>query len=323
MVAADCRGSAQWPDLGLAVRQLAPVANKPVLFHHLESLASAGIRQAAVVTDHTTRAGIRDAVGDGAKWGLEVCYLDGASATNVLASPEVAAFADAEPVVVQHGDVLLRERISALCARFADDGLDALVLQLDHPSVARHTAPTGYVVGSDAQRALAAAGGTVGLDKALARLRVDGARVEVREVVACLPCRGSTDALLEANRQMLEEIVPEHRGERVFNSELQGRVALHPSAEVRDSLIRGPVAIGPRASISNAYIGPYTSIGADVTIESAEVEHSIVLEGAQIRFLGVRLEGSLVGPGARITRAFRVPRALRLSVGGGAEIAMD
>jgi glucose-1-phosphate thymidylyltransferase len=100
-------------------------------------------------------------------------------------------------------------------------------------------------------------------------------------------------------------------------------VSLHPSAEVRDSLIRGPVAIGPRASISKAYIGPYTSIGADVTIEAVEVEHSILLDGAEIRFLGARLEGSLVGPGARITRDFRVPRAIRLSVGGGAEITMD
>ena len=36
---------------------------------------------------------------------------------------------------------------------------------------------------------------------------------------------------------------------------------------------------GPGRSISDAYIGPYTAIGDDVTIDRAELEHSIVLAG--------------------------------------------
>ena len=78
----------------------------------------------------------------------------------------------------------------------------------------------------------------------------------------------------------------------------------------------------PDAEISDAYIGPYSSIGAKVVIENAEVEHSIILPGASIKHLGGRLEASVVGPGARIFRDFRLPRALRLNVGEGAEIAL-
>ena len=104
----------------------------------------------------------------------------------------------------------------------------------------------------------------------------------------------------------------DQRGERVFDSEIQGRVSLDPSAEVHDSLIRGPVAIGPRARITNAYIGPYTSIGADVQIDCVEIEHSIVLDRAQLRSIGTRIEGSLIGPDARVTRDFRMPQAIRL-----------
>jgi glucose-1-phosphate thymidylyltransferase len=122
---------------------------------------------------------------------------------------------------------------------------------------------------------------------------------------------------------MLEAMAADQRGERVFGSEIQGRVALDPSAEVHDSLIRGPVAIGPRACIANAYIGPYTSIGADVQIDCVEIEHSIVLDRAQLRFVGPRIEGSLVGPDAHITRDFRIPQAIRLSVGAGAEVAIS
>jgi glucose-1-phosphate thymidylyltransferase len=74
--------------------------------------------------------------------------------------------------------------------------------------------------------------------------------------------------------------------------------------------------------ISDAYIGPYTSIGSGVVIENAEVEHSIILPGASIRHLGGRLEASIVGVDARIFRDFRLPRALRLNVGEGAEVAL-
>ena len=115
----------------------------------------------------------------------------------------------------------------------------------------------------------------------------------------------------------------DQRGERVFDSEIQGRVSLDPSAEIHDSVIRGPVAIGPRARITNAYIGPYTSIGAGVRIDCVEIEHSIVLDRARLRFIGTRIEGSVIGPDARVTRDFRIPAAIRLSVGAGAEVAIS
>jgi glucose-1-phosphate thymidylyltransferase len=330
VVATDCRGSELWPSLGLSSRHLAPVANKPVLFHHLDSLSRAGIRETAIVTDRTTSAGIREAVGGGSSWNLDVRYVDGVATRTILSSVAVARFVGSDPVVVQHGDVLLREKLSTLHAQFADDELDALVMHAGNWSPGkRNGAPSidCYLIGPgmySALRAQVARRRSAGFGAALSGLRVTGARIQECDVEACLPCRGGTAALLEANRKVLEEMVGVRSGaERVFDSEIQGRVSLHPSAEVRDSLIRGPVAIGPRASITKAYIGPYTSIGADVTIESVEVEHSIVLEGAQISFLGARLEDSIVGPRASITRAFRVPRALRLSVGGGAEIVMD
>jgi glucose-1-phosphate thymidylyltransferase len=97
---------------------------------------------------------------------------------------------------------------------------------------------------------------------------------------------------------------------------------IDPSARLRATTVRGPAIIGPGVEISDAYIGPYSSIGRDVVIENAEVEHSIILPGASIKHLGGRLEASVVGPGARIFRDFRLPRALRLNVGEGAEVAI-
>jgi glucose-1-phosphate thymidylyltransferase len=60
-----------------------------------------------------------------------------------------------------------------------------------------------------------------------------------------------------------------------------------------------------------------------VVIDGAEVEHSIVFSGAEVRFVGTRLETSIIGQRARVTRSFAVPRAVRLSIGDGAEVMLS
>lgn len=324
VLATDCRGPAPWPSLGLSTRHLAPVANKPVLFHHLEALAAAGISETAIVCDRRSNAGVREAVGDGSAWDLEVRYVQESPEHSILASSALAGFVGSEPVLVQHGDILLSERISTLSDEVAVHELDALVMHAGQWSPRKQPATIPidcYLIGAGVFADLRGHAGPLG--DALARLRASGARVQERYVEACTPCRGGTDALLAANRTLLEAMPAETHGERLFGSEIQGRVSVHPSAEVHDSILRGPIAIGPRARISNAYVGPYTSIGADVQIECVEIEHSIVLERAQVRFVGSRIEGSLVGPDANVTRDFRMPQAIRLSVGAGAQVAVS
>jgi len=97
---------------------------------------------------------------------------------------------------------------------------------------------------------------------------------------------------------------------------------VHPTARVESSTIVGPAIVGPDATVLNAYIGSYTSIGAGVHVEGAEIERSIILPGARITHIGGRLVGSVVGRDARIFRDFSLPRALRLDVGDGGEVAL-
>src|SRR4051795_6450986 len=113
VLAMDLRGPEPWPNLGLSTRHLAPVANKPVLFHHLEALSAAGIGETAIVCDRRSSAGIREAVGDGSAWDLDVRYVEESPAETILSSPAIARFIGPAPVVVQHGDILLHESLSA------------------------------------------------------------------------------------------------------------------------------------------------------------------------------------------------------------------
>jgi glucose-1-phosphate thymidylyltransferase len=154
------------------------------------------------------------------------------------------------------------------------------------------------------------------------RVRQRGGRVATCYATDWWCFRGGTDGLLEGNRFALEGRRADYDRAQLADSQVQGAVIVHPNARIRSSVIRGPVIIGARARLRDAYIGPYTSIGEDVLIEGAEIEHSVVLPGASIRHLGGRLEASVIGRKSRVFRDFRLPRALRLTVGEGAEVCL-
>jgi len=137
-------------------------------------------------------------------------------------------------------------------------------------------------------------------------------------------CRYAGDPcdLLELNRIALERMRLEMHRPANNGNLIEGRVWIHEQASVRASVMVGPVVVGPHAQISNAYIGPYTSIGAGAHIEGAEIERSIIAAGASITHVGSRLVASVVGRDARVFRDFSLPRAFRLRVGDGTEIAL-
>jgi glucose-1-phosphate thymidylyltransferase len=134
--------------------------------------------------------------------------------------------------------------------------------------------------------------------------------------------RGGSEALLEGNRFALEGIRADYERAQLVDSRIQGPVIAHPDATIESSVVRGPAIVGARAHLREAYVGPYTSVGEDVTIEGAEIEHSVVLPEASISHLGGRLEASVIGPKSKVFRDFRLPRALRLAIGEGAEVSL-
>ena len=63
------RGTRLRPITYTSAKQLVPVANKPILFYGIEALAASGIRDIGIVVGDTHQE-IRDAVGDGRRWGV-------------------------------------------------------------------------------------------------------------------------------------------------------------------------------------------------------------------------------------------------------------
>jgi glucose-1-phosphate thymidylyltransferase len=313
-----------WPSVRVGPKQLVPIANRPILFHNLEALSRGNVLEAMMAVEPECAASIRDAVGDGSPWGVRIHYSEWQPDSGVrgaLASAE--RFLAGEPVFVEHADALLQEQIHPHIADFARDRFDAMTLRLPagRPGSRDELIPGGYLLSPHATSILlehAEAAGDPG-----AMVRRHGGCVGVREIDGCLPCHGGQDQLLEGNRRALGSLRGSPDPASYPTCEFQGPVAVHPSAELDHTLIRGPVVIGPRCRLSHAYIGPYTSIGEDVVIEGTQIEHSIVLAGAELRYVGTRLETSVIGRAARVSRSLRLPSAMRLSVGDAAEVTLS
>src|SRR5881275_1428504 len=68
------KGTRLRPITHTCAKQLLPVGNKPILFFGLEAIANAGIKEVGIVVGDTQQE-IRQAVGDGSRWGLRVQYI--------------------------------------------------------------------------------------------------------------------------------------------------------------------------------------------------------------------------------------------------------
>jgi glucose-1-phosphate thymidylyltransferase len=336
---------AREPSGGPAIPALAQVANRPLIRHALDWLDGCGLREVAIVAGDGLSGDLRAAVGDRRDWRFETRWLDQMPGERFVESlSALDDFLAGEPFVLHLADTLSKQDLAGILGgtRVADDEALLLVPELAWgdgatviPLHSRRDGGTTTVAGGELPAGVAVIGAAVGeaggaldvfpqggLEVVANRVRELGGTVRTHAATDWWRFRGGVDALLEGNRFALEGVSADYNEATLSRADIQGAVIAHPTARIESSVVRGPVVIGPGARLRDAYVGPYTSIGRDVLIEGAEIEHSIILPEASICHLGGRLEASIVGSRAQVFRDFRLPRALRLNVGEGAEVSL-
>jgi glucose-1-phosphate thymidylyltransferase len=344
------KGTRLRPITHTSAKQLVPVANKPVLFYGIEAMAQAGIEEVGIIIAPETGEEIRAAAGDGSRFGVRLTYIVqdaplGLAHAVLTAEP----FLGSTPFVMYLGDNLLQGGIEDLVAAFRQNEPDALILltpvpdpeqygvaELSEDKVVRlvekppqpqtDLALVGvYMFTScvhDAARAIEPSGrGELEITDAIQHLVDQGHRVEPHIVRGWWKDTGRLEDMLAANRLVLDTIVGRIEGELV-ESQVDGRVVIESGARLERTAVRGPAIIGAGARLRDCYVGPYTAVGEGCEIENAEVEHSILLAGSQVRGLDGRMESSLLGRNVRIGRDHRQPRAYRFLVGDNSEIGI-
>jgi glucose-1-phosphate thymidylyltransferase len=344
------RGTRLRPITHTSAKQLVPVANQPVLFYGIEAMAAAGIDEIGIIIAPETGGEIRDAVGDGSRFGVRIEFIvqdEPAGLAHAVLTAE--PFLGDCPFVMYLGDNLLQGGIQELVDAFRSSEPEALILltpvpdpehygvaELEDGRVVRlaekppepktDLALVGVYMFTpqihEAARAIEPSPrGELEITDAIQHLVDTGRRVEPHVVRGWWKDTGRLEDMLEANRLILDNLVERLDGE-LIDSRVDGRVVIEPGARLERTIVRGPAIIGADARLSDCYIGPYTAIGERCEVTSSEVEHSILLAGCTVSDLDGRMESSLLGRNVTVRRGESQPRAYRFMVGDNSDISI-
>lgn len=331
-------------------KQLVPVANKPVLFYGIEALKEAGIKDIGIIVGDT-RDEIREATGDGSKWGVRITYIEQEAPLGLAHAVKISeGFLKKEPFVMYLGDNILKSGIKSLVEEFKEKKPNSLILLTKVPDpqmfgvaelkdgkvvklVEKPKKPVSnlalvgvYMFDSHIFEAVNAIKPSwrdeLEITDAIQYLVDKGYEVHPHLVTGWWKDTGKIEDILEANRLILESIEGKNEGDVDEASKINGQVILEKKVVVKNSIIRGPALIGAESEIIDSYVGPFTSIQKRCKIIQTEIEYSIVLEGSEIRDIGSRVAESLIGREVKIYKCPPRPSAYRFMVSDKSEVGI-
>jgi glucose-1-phosphate thymidylyltransferase len=328
-------------------KQLIPVANKPILFYGLESIAAAGIRQVGIVVGSTADE-IKAAVGDGSAWGVEVTYIEQESPLGLAHAVLVSRdFLGEDDFVMYLGDNVLLEGITRFVQEFdrhrpnAQIFLAAVpeperfgVAVLDGDRVVRlvekpreHISDLAlvgvYLFDASVHEAVASVKpswrGELEITDSIQYLLDKGRTVRAEMVTGWWKDTGKLEDLLEANRMMLSAVSPRVDGDVDASSRIVGQVVVERGAKVSRSVLRGPAIVGEDTIIEDSVIGPNASIYFGCHIGGSEIEDSIVMERCRVEDVRAMAQ-SLLGKDVEVRRGKDRPAMYRLMLGDQSQV---
>ena len=332
-------------------KQLVPVANKPILWYGIEAIVAAGITEIGIVISPETGEEVEAKTGEGDRFGAKITYILQSEPAGLAHAVKIAQpFLEDSPFVMYLGDNLIQDSLTAFLDTFKEQNLDSLILlrTVPNPSafgVARidgngrvmqliekpkvppsNLALVGiYFFSNTIHEAISrirpSARGELEITDAIQALIDQQKSVEARQLQNWWLDTGKKDDLLEANRIILDtRLESAIYGEIDAPSQIIGRVQIGQGTKVVNSTIRGPVTIGNDCRIENCFIGPYSSIADGVTLVDADIEHSVILQDAQVMGIHQRIVDSVIGQRAKLVVAPQRPRALRFMIGDDSQI---
>jgi glucose-1-phosphate thymidylyltransferase len=349
LVLSGGKGTRLRPITHTGAKQLVPIANKPVLFYGLEALVAAGIEQIGIVVGDTGEE-IRQAVGDGSRFGARVEYIRQEEPLGLAHAVKIAQpYLGDSPFVMYLGDNFITGGIEQVVDQFRREGPEVLILlkQMSDPErfgVAelkdgkvlrleeKPKEPRSdlvlvgvYCFQPSIFEAVAAikpsARGELEITDAIQWQIDQGRQVTPHVVEGRWIDTGKMDDLLECNRVVLDMLPERREGTVSEGCRLLGKVILEEGAEVIRSTIRGPVIVGAHTRVVDSFVGPFTALYHHVTVESSEIEHSIVLENTVIRGAS-KIEDSLIGRDVVVEKSDTLPRAHKLMLGDHSRVSL-
>lgn len=334
-------------------KQMVPVANKPILWYGIEAVVAAGITDIGIIICPETGEEIKTQTGNGDRFGAKITYILQDEPAGLAHAVKVAqSFLENSPFVMYLGDNLIEHDLRPFTEQFKAHALDALtllgavpnpsafgvakldkhgrVLQLiEKPKVPpSNLALVGiYLFSNTIHHAIAnihpSARGELEITDAIQFLIDQSKKVEACQLQGWWLDTGKKDDLLEANRIILDtRIEAAIKGDIDSKTQVIGRVQIGSKSRIINCTIRGPVTIGSDCYLENCFVGPYSSVADQVTLIDADLEHSVILQGAKVIGVQQRIVDSVVGQRAQLKVAPQHPKALRFLIGDDSQLEL-
>jgi glucose-1-phosphate thymidylyltransferase len=352
LILAGGKGTRLRPLTNTIAKQLLPVANQPIIFYAIDQTRQAGITDIGIIISPETGKSIKEAVGDGSRWGTDVTYILQPEPAGLAHAVKTAQeFLASSSFLMFLGDNLIKGSIRELVEEFQQHDPDALILLKEvsnaHSFGVAELNDRGEVVHleekpKEPRSNLALVGvylfspavhdiiahlkpswrEELEITDAIQGLLDSGKMVRSHILDGWWLDTGKKGDLLEANRVVLDEFLKRDiQGNIDSKSNIVGRVEIRQGTTVENSTIRGPVSVAERCTIYNSFIGPFTSIGAGTVIKHSSIEHSVTLENCHILKIE-RLADSVIGKGTEVVKGGQNFKAVRLFIGDDAKVEL-
>ena len=341
------RGTRLRPLTFTLAKQLIPLANKPILGYVLDQVAETGINDVGIIISPETGHYVKDYIKNGSEWGFKVTYILQEPLGLAHAVKTAKPFLGEDDFIMCLGDNLQGQVLATYVQKFRKEHIEALIMlkavedptkfgvvTLDEEAnivelIEKPKAPSSnlaivgtYIFSNKIFKAIdqikPSWRGELEITDAIQEMINLGFRVKAENLNTWWIDTGKKDDILTANAKVLDEYAKQDIKGVVHDSKIEGRITIQEHAQLVDSNIRGPCVIGKNCIIENSFIGPYTSVGDGTKIVDSSIEYCVILDGAQITGVD-RLEESLIGKNAKVTRNYR-NGSLKLHVGDYSEV---
>ncbi len=325
LVLSGGEGSRLRPITHTSAKQLIPVAGRPILFHALDAIHEAGIRDVGVVVGPPNEEEVRAAVGDGERWGVAITFVHQPQPLGLANAVSAAErFLRGEPFLMYLGDNVLFGGVDRFVREFERSRPAASILLPKEPP--SDLALVGvYLFDEPILEACASLSpswrGEYEITEAIQWLIDRGMAVHAEIVDGYWKDTGRPEDLLEANRMLLALRSTVIEGDVDDMSTIEGTAVIEAGAKVTRSHLHGPVVVGSGCLLEDANVGPNVSLEPGCSLVRSTVSDAILMRGCQVLDVD-GLTGSILGRNV-IVRHSGTSKAHRLVVGDQSVVEVD
>ena len=329
------------------------MGSKPILFHVLDYIKEAGIKDIGIVVSPDSRPYIEEAIGTGSGWGGKITFIVQPEPLGLAHAVKVAqGFLGDSPFLMLLGDNLFQGGVKDFLDEFQVSKSDASILlkevpdprafgvaELDSSGRVVHMAEKPkkprsnlaiigvYLFTAEIHKAIAQTKpswrGELEITDAIQKLLEMGKEIRSRLLQGWWLDIGSNEGLIKANHIVLDTFSKRDiKGEVDSQSRIVGKVQIGEGTKLESSRVQGPVFIAADCRIKNSLIGPFTNIRAGTVVEDSSLEHSVILENCRI-FKIKQLADSVVGRNTILTGQGKNAEKVKLFVGDDCKVELE